>query len=233
VGDDQRGAAPGGCVELGLDGFFGPGVERRGGFVENQDGRVLEQGAGDGDALLFAAGELEAALADRVSYFRAAGDEVFQLGGAGGGFDFLAAGFGAAVLDVVEQVSLNSTVSCGTMPIAARRLSWVRLRMSWPLMRTAPPVHVVEAIQQAGEGGFAGAGVADHRHRLAGGEWRSPRRGGSGDRARRRSPRDRNARWQRAAGQVAGVAGVGDLAVGACIRPNMRSMSVSAWRISR
>ena len=39
-------------------------VERRGRLVEDQDRRVLEDHAGDGDALALAAGELDAALAD-------------------------------------------------------------------------------------------------------------------------------------------------------------------------
>ena len=39
-------------------------VERRGRFVEHQDRRVLEQRAGDGDALALAAGEALAELAD-------------------------------------------------------------------------------------------------------------------------------------------------------------------------
>jgi hypothetical protein len=39
-------------------------IQRRGGLVEDQDRRVLQQRAGDGHALLLAAGELQAALAD-------------------------------------------------------------------------------------------------------------------------------------------------------------------------
>jgi hypothetical protein len=38
------------------------------------------------------------------------------------------------------MVSLNSTVSCGTTPIAARRLSCVTSRTSCPSIRTAPSV---------------------------------------------------------------------------------------------
>ena len=55
------------CGELDqrlLDGALGLGVEGRGGFVEDEDRRVLDEHAGDGEALLLAAGELDAALAD-------------------------------------------------------------------------------------------------------------------------------------------------------------------------
>ena len=51
MGDDEGGAALTQGVERLLDFAFGVGVQRGGGFIENQDGRVLEQGAGDGDAL--------------------------------------------------------------------------------------------------------------------------------------------------------------------------------------
>src|SRR6516165_8659688 len=47
-----------------LNGGFDFAVERRGRFVEYQDRRVLENDAGDGDALALAAGKLHAALAD-------------------------------------------------------------------------------------------------------------------------------------------------------------------------
>ena len=40
------------------------GIQVRSGFVQNQDGRVLQQRAGDGDALPLAAAQLHAALAD-------------------------------------------------------------------------------------------------------------------------------------------------------------------------
>ena len=56
-----------------LDQPLGAGVEGAGGLVEDQDARVLEDGAGDGDALLLAARKLIAALADdRIVAFRQA-----------------------------------------------------------------------------------------------------------------------------------------------------------------
>ncbi len=47
-----------------LDRRLGLAVERRRGFIEQQDRRVLEKCARDGDALALTAGELEAAIAD-------------------------------------------------------------------------------------------------------------------------------------------------------------------------
>ena len=44
---------------------LGFGIERRGRLVEQDDRRILDQRARDGDALALAAGELQAVLADR------------------------------------------------------------------------------------------------------------------------------------------------------------------------
>jgi hypothetical protein len=77
VGDDDGGAVAGDAVEGRLDRFLGPAVERAGRLVEDQDRRVLEQRAGDGDALLLAARQLEPALADhRFIALRQRGDEM-------------------------------------------------------------------------------------------------------------------------------------------------------------
>ena len=51
-------------VERRLDRFLGAAVERAGGLVEDQDRRVLQQGAGDRHPLLLAARQLQPALAD-------------------------------------------------------------------------------------------------------------------------------------------------------------------------
>jgi len=55
MGDDEGGAALAQGVERLLDLAFRLGVKRRGRFVQNQDRRILQQGAGDGDALALAA----------------------------------------------------------------------------------------------------------------------------------------------------------------------------------
>src|SRR5947209_2461435 len=64
VGDRDRRAALGQPVERLLYGALGLGVERARRLVEDQDGRVAQDRAGDRDALLLAAGEAVAALAD-------------------------------------------------------------------------------------------------------------------------------------------------------------------------
>ena len=64
VGDGDRRAALDQVVERHLNLALGFGVDRRGGFVEDQNARIDQQCAGDRDALPLAAGERLAALAD-------------------------------------------------------------------------------------------------------------------------------------------------------------------------
>lgn len=64
VGDDEYGAVAADGLHVLHNGAFGFVVERAGGFVENQDARVADQGAGDGDALALAAGQAGALFAD-------------------------------------------------------------------------------------------------------------------------------------------------------------------------
>jgi hypothetical protein len=62
---DDNGGAPAGQIREGfLDEPFGFGVERGGRFVEDEDGRIREDGARDGEPLSLTAGEKNAALAD-------------------------------------------------------------------------------------------------------------------------------------------------------------------------
>ena len=93
VGDGDGCAALDQVVERELDFAFGFGVDRGCGFVEDEDARIDQQGAGDADALTFAAGEQLASLANqRVITIGQAENEFMSAGGAGGGDDLIARG---------------------------------------------------------------------------------------------------------------------------------------------
>ena len=80
VGDDEGGAALHDLIERLRNARLGHRVERAGGFVENEDRRVFQQCAGDGEALALAAGQEPAALADpRFKAVRVAVDEIERL----------------------------------------------------------------------------------------------------------------------------------------------------------
>ena len=88
MGDDDEGLA--GFIddaeEHVHDGGTGGGVEIAGGFVGVEDAGVVDEGAGDGDALLFAAGEF-------------GGEMVEALGEADAVEEFASAGFGIPFAD--------------------------------------------------------------------------------------------------------------------------------------
>jgi hypothetical protein len=82
VRDDEDGASlhqlPRGLFEQG----FGLWVETGGGFVEDKERRVPEEGAGEGEALRLSAGETRAAFADDgLVFFGERLDEIVQARG--------------------------------------------------------------------------------------------------------------------------------------------------------
>ena len=88
VRQHQRGAALHQPVQRLLDHRLVLGVDRGQRLVQHQDRRVAQQGAGDGDALALAAGQLHALLADHGPIaLRQRLDEAVDVGGAGGGLD--------------------------------------------------------------------------------------------------------------------------------------------------
>ena len=65
VCDDDDGPAVHQSMERLQKIGLGPLIERRRGFVQQQDWRVLQEGAGQGDTLLLSDRELTAAITDR------------------------------------------------------------------------------------------------------------------------------------------------------------------------
>src|ERR1017187_7511151 len=102
VRDDDNGAVLHQVGQRLLYQHFALRVQVAGGFVQDQDGRVLEQRARDGETLALSAGEFDAAVANHgLVSFREARDEFAGQGGLGGGVDgFLRNAF-AAIGDVV------------------------------------------------------------------------------------------------------------------------------------
>ena len=64
VGDDEGRAVLSQRIHGGLHAGFRFHVQRAGRLVENQNGGILQDGAGDGDALAFTAGQAVTAFAD-------------------------------------------------------------------------------------------------------------------------------------------------------------------------
>ncbi len=155
--------------EARLDLAFGLGVECRGGLVENQDLRRLEHDPGDRDALLLAARQFEAALADHgfvpVGQAR---DEIMDVGAPCRGLDFGAAGAGAAIGDVVVDGVVEQH---GVLRHDADRAPEAVLRHAADILAVdldCAVIDIVEAEQQARDRRFAGAARSDDGERGAG-----------------------------------------------------------------
>ena len=80
VGDQDRSASCDHAREGEADALFGLGVDRRGGFIEDEDTRIVGERAGEADELLLASGERRAALAYRLGELQRQGaDEVADI----------------------------------------------------------------------------------------------------------------------------------------------------------
>src|ERR1017187_10461576 len=169
VGDADRGAASHQFFECHLNDALGFGIQGAGGLVQNEDGGVLENRPGNGDALLLAAGEIDAFFPDVEGVAaRLLHDEIVRVSVLCRRLDFLVGGSFStkgnvkadALVEENRLLSDNGNVGPqlprgdGT-DIGAANQHRAGLR-------------VIEAQQQIGEGGLAGAGAADQGHQLAG-----------------------------------------------------------------
>ena len=147
VGDEDGGAALHDLAQAGEDLLFGVGVDGGERVVEDEDARVADEGAGDGGALLLAAGEGDAALADHgVEAAREFEDLVGDVGGRGGFQDLLGAvASGRPKAMFCAMVSEKRKVSCGTKPMFAAQVGEGVLADGRPSIRTEPCGRVVEA----------------------------------------------------------------------------------------
>ena len=87
---------------------LGFGIQARSGFVQNQDARIGQDGARDGDALALAAGKLHAALAhDGVVFLLEAFGEFVHARDAAGFQDLLFGGIGPGERHVLANGSVE------------------------------------------------------------------------------------------------------------------------------
>ena len=167
---DQRGAAGHQSVERLLDHRLVLRIDRGQRLVQHQDGRIAEQRAGDGDALALAARQACPAFADhRLVAVGQRLDEVVRVGGAGGGGEVRLAGVGAAEAEVVldgavEQVGVLRHHG-DHLPHGAR----VERAQVMPADPHRAALRVVQAEQQANDGGLAGAAGSDDADAFSGG----------------------------------------------------------------
>ena len=162
VRDRDRGAVGRHGVERGEDVLLGAGVERAGRLVEQQDRRVLDEGPRDRDALLLAARELEPALAHLGGEaLRQALDQRHQGRGARCVGDVGLARPVAAIGDVVADGVVEQHRILGNDAEHRAQRGLGHAPDVLPVDQDAPGEWIVEAEQQASDGGLARARGAD------------------------------------------------------------------------
>lgn len=169
VGDDESGASFHRGVESLLHQYFGFGVERAGGFVEQQQRCVLQDRAGDRDALALATGETGAAFAEKSSItVRQAVDEDVHQSRSRGGHHFRIAGGGAAVADVFQGVGREDHRILRDDGDFLAQVVQREVADVLAVEANAARRDVVKTQQELEEGGFARAGRSDQGYACAG-----------------------------------------------------------------
>ena len=169
MGEDQGGAALHQPIEGLLDDRLALGVDRRQRLVEDQDGRVAEEGAGDGDALALAAGQAHPALAhDGLIALGQARDELVGVGRPRRRLQLRRRRLGLAHAQVllhgaVEEIRVLAHDGDGAAQLVDAQVAHVLAAHQHP-----SALGVVEAEEEPGNGRLAGAARPHDAHALAG-----------------------------------------------------------------
>lgn len=162
VADDEHGASVGDGREVGLDDGFGFGVQGACRLVEDEDGGLGEQGAGDGHALALAAGEVGAALVEGgVVAVGQILDEFVGSGHARGKHDFLERGRGFGGGDVLADGAFEQKAFLEHDADGAAQVGQVEIPHVGAVQGDASLLQRVQALDEPGEGRFAGTRPAN------------------------------------------------------------------------
>ena len=167
--DHDHGAPAGGAAQRRQDPALGARVHAGGGVVQDQDARIGQQRAGDGDALLLSAGEGDAAFAHpRVVALRQSLDEAAYLGRLRGRLDLFRRGVRTAEGDVLaDGGGEQHRVLQDDADLRAQRRQGDAAQVdAVDLDRAAG--RVVQAQQERDQGRLARSGAAEHRQSAAG-----------------------------------------------------------------
>ena len=139
MGDEDGGAAHGGGLDRLLDLVLGGAVDGAGRVVQDEDGGIGEEGAGQGQPLALPAREHYAAFADHgVVLLRESHDEVVGLSRPRRRLDLalVASGLPKRMLSAMER--LKRKTSCSMIEICRRSEARFQSRTSMPSTVTLP-----------------------------------------------------------------------------------------------
>ena len=169
MGNDKAGAALHQMVHGFLDGDLRAGIHAGGGLVEDEDLRLGDDGAGDGEQLLLALADIAGFLVEHsVVTLRQRAHKVVHLRGLGGRQHILVRSRKAAVADIFQN---GAVVQPGILQHHAEHIAQVvagKLAHIVAVQKDSALAHVVKTHQQLDHGGFARAGGAYDGYFLAG-----------------------------------------------------------------
>ena len=169
MGDDHHRLVRRHGVQTLLQLLLGAVVHRTRRFVEQQDRRIHQESAGDGDALTLAAGERIAALADQhVEAVRVAIDEVAQPGNLRRRDDRRVIGIRRADGDVVAQRAVEEGRILRHVADVAPEVGRIELPEVDAVDHHRALARLVKPEQQLLQGRLAGTDTANDDHFLAG-----------------------------------------------------------------
>src|ERR1700720_1774180 len=166
--DDQGGAAAQQAVEGFADLDFGFGVHAGGGFVEDEEARIVGQGAGEVDELALAYRERGAAFADGGG--DAFGERAYEVGQAdffAGLFHHFAVDAGGAETNVCFDGAAEEERILEDDAEHATQVLDIDFADVDAVEKDLATLHVVETQEQGDQRGLAGAGVTDDGDGLA------------------------------------------------------------------
>ncbi len=168
VGDDDRRASLQEPTQRGLDHRLGHHVYAGGRLVQDDQARVGQQRAGDGDELALTDRDVGAELQDLgVVAVRQPLDEPVQADRPRGCHDRLLRGRGCAEADVVgDRARKQERILRDQRHLRTQRALLHRADVD-AVDQHLPAGDVVEAGDQVGDRRLAGSGLADQRHRLS------------------------------------------------------------------
>ncbi len=168
MGDDEDRAAGNQVGKRDLHQRLAFRVERRSGFIKNENGRVLEQRPGNGDALALSSGEAEALFADhRIVLFGKPLDEVVSQRRLGGRDHPAQRDIRLAIGDVVADRIVEENRLLGYVANLGTERSQADIPQVMSVDANAASGDIEEAWDQVHQSGLAGAAGTDQRNHLA------------------------------------------------------------------
>jgi len=168
VGYDEEGLAAGHRRQGIEDRALQDAVQGGGRFIHDQDVGVLEQGAGNGQALFLAFGQIEPPFIHPGGIaLRQALDEIIDPGSPADAFYVLHAGLLIAIAQVIGNTAGEQQVALRDITDAAAQAGQVIACGRLPVKEHLSLLGMVEGHDQRKQGGLANPAGTDNRHMLA------------------------------------------------------------------